>query len=117
MTWPQSGRSKYRNKPTVFDGITYHSKKEADFAATLKIQMHAQGKDKVESWERQIRIPLFVNDRKICDYIVDFRVRYADGRRELVEVKGMWTDVAKLKRKLFEAIWRPGHPDVEYRVV
>ena len=78
--------------------------------------MHARGPDRVYSWERQIRIPLMVNNRKVCDYVCDFLVRYADGRRELVEVKGVWTDVAKLKRKLFEACWLTDHPDVQYRV-
>jgi hypothetical protein len=47
--------------------------------------MHAQGKDRVDSWERQIKFPLVVNGIKICDYVVDFLVRYADGRKELVE--------------------------------
>jgi len=56
--------------------------------------MHAHGKDRVESWERQIRFPIVVNDERICDYICDWRVRYADGRGELVEVKGLRTDAA-----------------------
>jgi hypothetical protein len=35
---------------------------------------HARGPDRVDSWERQIRFPLLVNDRKICDYVCDFLV-------------------------------------------
>jgi predicted nuclease of restriction endonuclease-like RecB superfamily len=78
--------------------------------------MKAQGKDRVESWERQIRFPLHVNGFKICDYVCDFLVRYADGRRELVEVKGFWTPEAKLKRKLFEATFLQDHPELTYRI-
>jgi hypothetical protein len=79
--------------------------------------MHARGKDKVDHWERQIRIPLIVNNVKICDYIVDFFVTYADGRKEFVEVKGFWTDVAKLKVKLFRALFLQDHQDIGYRIV
>jgi hypothetical protein len=78
--------------------------------------MHAQGKDRVEGWERQIRFPLMVNNIKICDYVCDFLVRYADGRRELVEVKGMQTPEFKLKLKLFRATFLNDHPEINYRM-
>lgn len=78
--------------------------------------MHAQGPDRVESWERQIPIQLVVNGRLICTYRCDFLVRYADGRKELVEVKGRWTPEATLKRKLFEATFLADHPDITYRI-
>jgi predicted nuclease of restriction endonuclease-like RecB superfamily len=76
--------------------------------------MHARGPERVDSWERQIPFPLIVNDRKICVYVCDFLVRYADGRRELVEVKGFWTPEAKLKRKLFVATFLVDHPEIHY---
>lgn len=41
----------------------------------------------------------------------------ADGRKELVEVEGVWTDVARLKRELFEATFLADHPDIDYRIV
>lgn len=116
MTWPHSRANKFGAIRTEYDGRVYHSKREADFARSLDLLKHARGKDKVESWEPQLRIPLVVNNRKICDYVVDFLVRYADGRKELIEVKGMWTDVAKLKRKLFEATWLADHPNIAYRI-
>ena len=77
----------------------------------------AQGRDRVESWEPQFKIPVFVNNIKICFYVCDFLVRYVDGRRELVEVKGYWTSEAKLKRRVFEATWLFDHPEITYRVV
>lgn len=78
---------------------------------------HAQGKDRVESWERQIRFHLIVNDIKICDYVCDFLVRYAGGRKELVELKGFWTRDAAIKVKLFRATILHDHPEIEYRIV
>jgi hypothetical protein len=108
--------SKYRNRRTLYNGITYDSKKEAAFAQELDLMMHARGRERVESWERQIRFPLSVNGRKICDHVCDFLVRYADGRKELVEVKGRWTPEARVKRKLFEATFLADQPDIRYRI-
>ena len=71
----------------------------------LDLMRHAQGKDRAASWDRQPPIKLTVIGVLICTYKPDFFVRYADGRKELVEVKGYWTREAKLKRKLFEATW------------
>ena len=65
--------------------------------------------------ERQIRFPIFVNNQKICDYVVDFLVHYVDGRRELMEVKGFWTTDARLKVKLFQATYLQDHPDIAYK--
>jgi hypothetical protein len=79
---------------------------------------HAQDvRHRVYSVERQFRVRIMVNDIKICDYMADFLVQYADGRKELVECKGFWTAEAKLKRKLFEATWLQDHPDIKYVIV
>ena len=106
--------NKYRNIKSEYGGVRYDSKAEATFARELDLRMHAQGKDKVESWERQIPIKLIVNDQLICTYKVDFLVRYADGRKEMVEVKGYWTPEAKLKLKLFRATFLLDHPEINY---
>lgn len=79
--------------------------------------MHAQGQDRIERIERQIRIPIVVNSVPICVYVVDFLVTYADGRRELVEVKGIETAVFRLKLKLLCATWLKDHPNINYRIV
>lgn len=114
---PYAPRSnKYGAKRTEYNGVIFDSAKEAKIAQELDLQMHAQGPDRVDSWERQIRIPLFVNNRKVATYIRDFLVRYANGRKVLVEAKGLWTPEAKLKRRLFEACWLVDHPDIEYEI-
>jgi hypothetical protein len=46
-----------------------------------------------------------VNGVKICTYLCDFAIEYADGRIEYVDVKGVSTDVFRIKKKLVEALF------------
>ncbi|MEN6396766.1 MAG: DUF1064 domain-containing protein [Methanoregula sp.] len=39
---------------------------------------------------------------KAITYTADFRVTYSDGHQEIEDVKGMETEIFKLKRKMFE---------------
>lgn len=60
-----------------------------------------------------------VNGEKICDIIPDFYVEWADGKKELIEVKSRitMTPVWNLKRKLLFATYLKENPDIEFRVV
>lgn len=80
--------------------------------------MHAQGTERVESWDRQIRISLVVNGATVGHLVVDFLVRYADGRRELVEIKSpaTKTPLFKFKLRVFEATWLQDHPEIRYSI-
>lgn len=98
-----SGRSKYHAKKTVVDGITFDSKREADRYLVLK-SMEEDGA--IEDLRRQVRyelVPAFdVGDRhyrQVC-YVADF-VYVEDGKEVVEDVKGMRTDVYRLKSKLF----------------
>lgn len=102
-------RSKYKNVPKDFAGITYHSKKEAKYARDLEVRRKA---GEIEKWERQVKVELYAWGCHICNYYVDFRVTYPDGDIEYVEVKGFETDVWRLKWKLFEAQMRAEHPEI-----
>nr|UVX39247.1 MAG: protein of unknown function (DUF1064) [Bacteriophage sp.] len=98
-----SGRSKYHAKKTVVDGITFDSKREADRYLVLK-GMEEDGS--IEDLRRQVRyelIPAFdVDGRRFRPvfYVADF-VYVEDGREVVEDVKGMRTDVYRLKSKLF----------------
>ena len=46
-------------------------------------------------------------------YIADFVVTYPDGRVEVEDTKGKYTEVFKIKQKLFEA----RYPYLELRVI
>lgn len=114
MIWYKQRQSKYNAKSSIYNGISYHSKKEAAYAQELDLRKEAGD---IKRWERQVAIDLFVHDKKICRYYVDFRVIYPDGQEELVEVKGFETEVWRLKWKLLEAIWNKEHPEVQLTVV
>ena len=104
------GRSKYGAHRTVYNDVTYASKKESDYAAELDLRLRA---GELASWERQIGMPLTVNGILIAHYVIDFVEIDKKGNMTYVEVKGYPTEVYKLKAKLFKALY----PDVKYVVV
>ena len=97
------GRSKYHARKTTVDGITFDSRREADRYLVLK-GMEEEGA--IEGLRRQVRyelIPAFDVDGKHYRpvfYVADF-VYVEDGKEVVEDVKGVRTDVYKLKSKLF----------------
>ena len=95
--------SKYHAKKTVVDGMTFDSKREADRYLVLK-SMEEDGA--IEDLRRQVRyelVPAFDVDGKHYRpvfYVADF-VYVEDGKEVVEDVKGMKTDVYRLKSKLF----------------
>nr|UVX82244.1 MAG: Protein of unknown function (DUF1064) [Bacteriophage sp.] len=96
------GGSKYHARKTTVDGITFDSKREADRYLVLK-GMEEDGT--IEDLRRQVRyelVPAFdVGGRhyRPVYYVADF-VYVEDGKEVVEDVKGMVTDVYRLKRKL-----------------
>lgn len=98
--------SKYNAKKVEIDGIKFDSKAEGEYYLHLKQQvaerqilgferqkrMLLQEGFKVEGVKGKIR-PIF--------YVVDFIVTENDGTVTYIDVKGVETDVFKLKKKLF----------------
>lgn len=98
--------SKYRAKKTEVDGILFDSKKEAKRYEELKaLQSEGKIRDLVlqPSFELQ---PHFRKGGKIIraiTYTADFMYLDSETGDTIVEdVKGMKTDVYKIKKKLFE---------------
>jgi len=99
--------SKYKNIKKVVDGITFHSKKEAERYIVLKL-LERTGKisnlilqPKFEIIPKRIR-----NDGKTTRaayYIADFQY-IKDGEIIVEDVKGFKTEIYKLKKKLFEYV-------------
>lgn len=97
---------KYHNKRTTVDGITFDSKKEARRYVELKMlekcgaisQLVLQPRFELqESFKKSGKA-----HRKI-EYVADFM--YRDNKKSVTvieDIKGMRTDVYKLKKKLFE---------------
>lgn len=110
--WHLRRGNKYGAKSSIYDGIQYHSKLEAKYAADLDLLKKA---GEIKGWERQVKIPLEVNGFHIANYYVDFRIEHNNGTIEYVEVKGFETEVFRLKWKIFEAIMSE-IPDVKLTV-
>lgn len=97
------GRSKYHARKTTVDGITFDSEREAYRYLELK-GMEEDGV--IEDLRRQVRyelVPAFDVDGRHYRpvyYVADF-VYVEDGKEVVEDVKGMRTDVYKLKSKLF----------------
>jgi hypothetical protein len=85
--------SKYGNIKTEVDGIKFDSKREAKRYTELK-QMADDGD--ITDLKLQVRFKL-----SVCTYIADFA--YYRGSYFIIEdVKGMLTDVYKLKKKMMK---------------
>lgn len=101
--------NKYGNIPTTYNGTSFHSKLEANHAKLLDSMRHAKDpKQKVVAVLYQYRMPIIVNNTKICTYVADFYVQFADGHKEVHETKGFKTAVYKLKKSLIEALYGEG---------
>lgn len=104
------GGNKYKSVSTVYSGVQYHSKGEAGYAAELDLRLKAKD---IKAWRRQVKVSLDVNGRHIANYFVDFVVTHLDDTEEYVEYKGFSTEVFRLKRLLFEALY----PDIRYTLL
>lgn len=103
---------KYGNIHTEYNGVVYMSRKEAAYACQLDdLKLAVLDRERVVSYETQVPYQITMNGHDICKYLLDFRVTYADGHVEHVDVKGfdkksgkfVSTDVFKIKKKLIYA--------------
>ncbi len=111
MAWTRRARtSKFGAKRARYGDYVYHSRKEARYAAELDLRVKA---GELKGWRRQVNIPLYVNGKKICSYIIDFVEELADGTEVYTEVKGFDTREWAIKHSLFCALY----PDRKIQVV
>jgi len=89
-------QQKYNASPTVVDGIRFDSKREAKYYSQLKLR---QAAGEVLFFLRQVPLHLPGGTK----LVVDFLEFHADGSAHFVDVKGMETDVFKLKKREVEA--------------
>ncbi len=99
MTYIEKSSNKYNAISTQHDGITYHSKFEAGYAAALDMSLKAK---EMASWGRQVKLELKVNGQFIANYYIDFIVTHLDGTREFVEVKGLEMPLWRMQWKILE---------------
>ena len=112
-------KTKYNvDKETVkrtFDGIVFDSRLEMQFYRDMVLPKFESGE--IKHYELQkvfILQPGFRRDGKSIlpiKYVADFYLKYADGRVEVVDTKGMPDTAANLKRKM---MWYH-YPDLDYK--
>jgi hypothetical protein len=102
--------SKYRNRKTEVDGITFDSQAEARRWQHLK-DLEARGT--ITDLCRQVSFELvpavrFFGSKRATPalrYIADFGYTDADGKRVVEDVKGALTRVYKIKKHLMKALF------------
>ena len=95
--------SKYHNRKTVVDGITFDSKHEAERYKELQLLLRAK-----EIFNLRLQVPyelmptIKVNGVtfRSIKYVADFVYEDKNGETIVEDAKGMRTDVYKMKRKL-----------------
>ncbi len=102
--------NKYKNKLTEIDGITFDSRKEGMYYLTLK---EAKKRGEIKEFKLQEVFVLQPSHRTVhkealrpITYHADFCVYHHDGRVEIIDVKGMETEVFRIKWKLLKYKFR-----------
>lgn len=99
-------KSKYNNKKIELDGYTFHSQLEADYYTQLKLRQKAKDILFFKLQPRYLLQDAFEKDGKKyskIEYVADFEIHHTDGSIEVVDTKGVLTDVFRIKEKLFHA--------------
>ena len=102
--------NKYRNTKVIYDGFKFDSKKEAKRWEQLKLLEKAKEITELQRQKKFILQPSYTNNlgkhiREIS-YIADFF--YYDNKQKIYiveDVKGIKTEVYKLKKKIFEYVY------------
>ena len=94
----QKKRSKYNARKVRVDGIAFDSQAEANYYCRLKLLLRA---GEIDGFCRQARFVITEgrNGERGTEYVTDFVVFYPDGKYRIVDVKGVKTDVFRLKVK------------------
>lgn len=106
--WAPGKRSKYRNIPTVVDGVRFASKAEAKRDGELQLLERA---GEIKFLCRQPSFRLMVNGQKICTYVGDWSY-CENGKRVVEDRKGVKTPAFKIKWRLCQALF----PEIIWRL-
>lgn len=91
-------RHKFNSIRTELDGITFHSKREAEYYKTLQLKVKA---GEIIFFLRQTPIHLTGGVK----YYADFVTFNSDGTVHFIDVKGFKTPTYAIKKKQVEALY------------
>ncbi|HLQ83123.1 MAG TPA: DUF1064 domain-containing protein [Pseudogracilibacillus sp.] len=104
----KSRKRKYNNNFVELDGYIFASQLEADYYAELVFRQKA---NEISSFVIQPRYLLqksFEKDGKKykkIEYVADFEIKHLDDSIEVIDTKGVKTDVFRIKEKMFHKIY------------
>lgn len=111
--------NKYNARKTVMCGHTFDSRREAEIYLDLLSRKQAGEIVRIELQPSYTLLAGFTdnqgNKQKPITYTADFFVTYADGRHEVIEVKGVRTRDYLLRKKLF--LYTMREKDILFREV
>jgi hypothetical protein len=98
---PKVKKSKYNNQFTEYNGKSYPSKLEANYAQRLDFHRKAvKTEERVINVKEQVPFKIIGSSGNLLfTYILDFVVTYGNNEIEYVDTKGILTDICKLKIK------------------
>ncbi len=107
--------SKYKNKKTIVEGISFDSKREATYYLQYKV---LEKFGKIKDLVLQERFPLVIDGKPVlirserypngrtASYRADFSFYDVEQRKKrILDCKGVDTDLSRLKRALVECIY------------
>ena len=109
LTLPNQKQSKYKNKKVTVNGKVFDSKKEAKrYCELVKLEQAGLIKD-LETQKKFLLLDSFKKNGKTykqISYYADFVYFDVYSKKTIVEdVKGVKTQVYKIKKKLFEFVY------------
>lgn len=112
-------RSKYNVSPDkskrTFDGVVFDSELEMKYYRDVIFPKLNSGEIISCEFQKKYELqPSFKHDNttvRQITYIADFYIVYADGSREVIDVKGMKTPEAQIKRKMMWYVY----PDINFK--
>lgn len=112
---PVSDRgNKYGNQSCEVDGIRFSSQLEARYYQRLKLLQRIGEVTDIKLQEPYILQPAYElpDGTKVREikYVADFVVSFSDGRKQVVDTKGMRTPIYKLKKKML--LYK--YPDIDF---
>lgn len=112
--------NKFKNKKTKVDGITFDSQKEANRYLELKLLLKTGKIRELKLQPTYILQDSFKIENKTIraiKYIADFEYKTKDGKLITEDVKGIKTDVYRIKKKLFEKKYRREIKEIQENIL
>lgn len=103
-------KNKFGAKRKEYNGRSYHSVGEANYAAILDLRKKA---GEIKKIIPQYKLDIRVNGVHITNYVIDFKVILINDSVELHEYKGYETPEWRLKWKLTEVLLNEIEPNAK----